>query len=65
MSSTRYSRRRRFRTIFNFISFNLLFFALYLNFIKKDVPVTPIAKQVPQKSALSAAVNAVDPKKGS
>ena len=28
--------KRRFRKIVNFFAFNLLFFALYLNFIHKD-----------------------------
>ena len=28
----------RIRKIFNFVAFNLLFFALYLNFIHKDKP---------------------------
>ena len=36
--------KRRVRKIANFFAFNLLFFALYLNFIHKDsvaVPATP------------------------
>ena len=33
--------RRRVRKIVNFFAFNLLFFALYLNFIHKD-NVTPV-----------------------
>jgi len=31
--------KRRIRKIVNFFAFNLLFFALYLNFIHKDTPV--------------------------
>jgi hypothetical protein len=30
--------KRRIRKIVNFFAFNLLFFALYLNFIHKDTP---------------------------
>jgi hypothetical protein len=33
--------KRRIRKIVNFFAFNLLFFALYLNFIHKDKPITP------------------------
>ena len=42
--------KRRVRKIANFFAFNLLFFALYLNFIHKDkVAVVDIAAQ--QKTA--------------
>ena len=42
--------KRRVRKIANFFAFNLLFFALYLNFIHKDkVSVTDVAVQ--QKTA--------------
>ena len=38
--------KRRIRKIVNFFAFNLLFFALYLNFIHKDKSVTlPVAVQ--------------------
>jgi hypothetical protein len=37
------SMRRRVRKIVNFFAFNLLFFALYLNFIHKDNTVTVLA----------------------
>ena len=33
--------KRRVRKIANFFAFNLLFFALYLNFIHKDKPTIP------------------------
>ena len=33
--------KRRIRKIVNFFAFNLLFFALYLNFIHKDQPASP------------------------
>lgn len=38
--------KRRVRKIANFFAFNLLFFALYLNFIHKDKTVMPAAPQV-------------------
>lgn len=34
---------RRLRSILNFLAFNLLFFALYLNFIKKDPAAEPLS----------------------
>jgi hypothetical protein len=38
--------KRRIRKIVNFFAFNLLFFALYLNFIHKDKSITlPVAVQ--------------------
>ena len=38
--------KRRLRKVVNFFAFNLLFFALYLNFIHKDKPgVEPIPAQ--------------------
>jgi hypothetical protein len=37
--------KRRLRKIVNFFAFNLLFFALYLNFIHKDkAPVTAVSE---------------------
>ncbi len=35
--------KRRIRKVVNFFAFNLLFFALYLNFIHKDKSSTDIA----------------------
>ena len=35
--------KRRVRKIVNFFAFNLLFFALYLNFVHKDNVSTPVA----------------------
>jgi hypothetical protein len=37
--------KRRVRKIANFFAFNLLFFALYLNFIHKDSVAVPAATQ--------------------
>jgi uncharacterized membrane protein YsdA (DUF1294 family) len=37
--------KRRIRRIVNFFAFNLLFFALYLNFIHKDKTATTIPEQ--------------------
>lgn len=34
--------KRRVSKILNFIAFNLLFFALYLNFVHKDSNATPV-----------------------
>jgi hypothetical protein len=51
MEKMRYSTRRRLRKFFSFISFNLLFFALYLNFVKKDpAPVSEPLKVNPRVS---------------
>ncbi|MEO7924791.1 MAG: hypothetical protein ABIR30_14000 [Chitinophagaceae bacterium] len=55
--------KRRVRKIANFFAFNLLFFALYLNFIHKDkstVVVTGVAQTTtPQnKAAFSGTVTA-------
>jgi hypothetical protein len=38
--------KRRIRKIVNFFAFNLLFFALYLNFIHKDGSNTDVAPSV-------------------
>ncbi|MBC7872356.1 MAG: hypothetical protein H7Y01_00080 [Ferruginibacter sp.] len=40
--------KRRVRKIANFFAFNLLFFALYLNFIHKDKSVVPGSEQAVQ-----------------
>jgi len=42
--------KRRVRKIANFFAFNLLFFALYLNFIHKDKVATPVVDQSVQTS---------------
>lgn len=54
--------KRRVRKIANFFAFNLLFFALYLNFIHKDkvaVVVDPAAQQ--NTAAFSGTVLVEDP----
>jgi hypothetical protein len=43
--------KRRLRKIANFFAFNLLFFALYLNFIHKDKLSMPIQATPPQHTA--------------
>ncbi len=51
--------KRRVRKIVNFFAFNLLFFALYLNFIHKDKtqqPFTGETAQVKQADAFSGTV---------
>lgn len=50
--------KRRIRKIVNFFAFNLLFFALYLNFIHKD---KGIVEPVPVKVNTSAAINGTVP----
>jgi hypothetical protein len=41
--------KRRVRKIANFFAFNLLFFALYLNFIHKDKNITAIDEPAAQQ----------------
>jgi hypothetical protein len=49
--------KRRIRKIVNFFAFNLLFFALYLNFIHKDKPVTePVPVQTNAAATISGTV---------
>jgi peptidoglycan/LPS O-acetylase OafA/YrhL len=43
--------KRRIRRIANFFAFNLLFFALYLNFIHQDKAPAPIPEQTVQTTA--------------
>jgi hypothetical protein len=50
--------KRRIRKIVNFFAFNLLFFALYLNFIHKD---KVIIESVPVKINTSATINGTVP----
>ncbi len=45
--------KRRVRKIANFFAFNLLFFALYLNFIHKD-KIAPVTNQSVQPTAAAA-----------
>lgn len=40
---------RRMRKILNFVAFNLLFFALYLNFIHKDQDSLPVTTSMSVK----------------
>ena len=47
--------KRRIRKIVNFFAFNLLFFALYLNFFHKDRANSDIAPAVVGTSATNAA----------
>ena len=49
--------KNRVRKIANFFAFNLLFFALYLNFIHKDrLSMAGTQQNVPQTAAFSGAV---------
>jgi hypothetical protein len=53
--------KRRVRKIVNFFAFNLLFFALYLNFIHKDkMPVAIEADQAKQSTAAFGGTVLVD-----
>ena len=47
--------KRRIRKIINFFAFNLLFFALYLNFIHKDRANSDIAPAVVSTPGTNAA----------
>jgi len=56
--------KRRIRRIANFFAFNLLFFALYLNFIHKDkAAVTPPEQSVQTTAAAGGAVPVNHPEK--
>jgi hypothetical protein len=46
--------KRRVRKIANFFAFNLLFFALYLNFIHKDKSGFPVATQTASEQNAAA-----------
>ncbi len=46
--------KRRVRKIANFFAFNLLFFALYLNFIHKDKSGLPVATQTANQQNTAA-----------
>ena len=58
--------KRRVRKIANFFAFNLLFFALYLNFIHKDSPAANVAVEqtgVQNNAAFSGTVLVENPEK--
>lgn len=57
--------KKRVRKIANFFAFNLLFFALYLNFIHKDSPstTTPDTTVQPTAAAFSGTVLVEHPEK--
>ncbi len=58
--------KRRIRKVVNFFAFNLLFFALYLNFIHKDkssVSVVPAAVQTANTASLNNTILVSDPEK--
>ena len=57
--------KRRIRKVVNFFAFNLLFFALYLNFIHKDKPNVAAAPSQVQTNtaALSGTVLVANPEK--
>jgi hypothetical protein len=56
--------KRRIRRIANFFAFNLLFFALYLNFIHKDkVAVTPPDQSIQATAAVGGTVPVNHPEK--
>jgi len=59
--------KRRIRKVVNFFAFNLLFFALYLNFIHKDKPnvaMTPAPTQAASNTAaISGTVLVANPEK--
>ncbi|MGC4035609.1 MAG: hypothetical protein QM764_06575 [Chitinophagaceae bacterium] len=48
--------KRRIRKVVNFFAFNLLFFALYLNFIHKDKPNIALTPASAQAAANTAAI---------
>ncbi len=49
--------KRRIRKVVNFFAFNLLFFALYLNFIHKDKPNVALIPAPAQAAANTASVS--------
>ncbi|HYC39707.1 MAG TPA: hypothetical protein VEB63_04400 [Chitinophagaceae bacterium] len=52
--------KRRVSKILNFFAFNLLFFALYLNFIHKDSSSIPMATQQPAFSETASVENTMN-----
>ena len=56
--------KRRLRRVVNFFAFNLLFFALYLNFIHKDKAASGIPEQNVQATAsITGTVPVAEPEK--
>lgn len=58
--------KRRIRKVVNFFAFNLLFFALYLNFIHKDkasVSAIPAAVQTANTASLNSTILVTNPEK--
>jgi len=55
--------KRRIRKIVNFFAFNLLFFALYLNFIHKDTTSEPVPVQTNATSTITGTVPVQDVEK--
>ncbi len=55
--------KRRIRKIVNFFAFNLLFFALYLNFIHKDNSVVQPVLVQPNAAAYNGTVPVQNPEK--
>jgi hypothetical protein len=58
--------KRRIRKVVNFFAFNLLFFALYLNFIHKDkssVAIVPAAVQTANTASLNSTILVTNPEK--
>jgi hypothetical protein len=58
--------KRRIRKVVNFFAFNLLFFALYLNFIHKDktsVAIVPAAVQTANTASLNGTILVTNPEK--
>jgi hypothetical protein len=56
--------KRRIRRITNFLAFNLLFFALYLNFIHKDnAAPAPVSQSIQATAAVSHTVPVSNPEK--
>lgn len=49
------------RKVVNFFAFNLLFFALYLNFIHQDKPAVEVSSVVSGAGAVSGAVLVQNP----
>jgi hypothetical protein len=55
--------KRRVRKVVNFFAFNLLFFALYLNFIHKDKPAVDVIPTQVKTSAVNGTVLVQNPEK--
>ncbi|MFN2438779.1 MAG: hypothetical protein ABR503_06230 [Chitinophagaceae bacterium] len=53
--------KTRLSKVLNFIAFNLLFFALYLNFVHKDTSDLPALQPVHTNAAIKATVSVKDP----